>query len=77
VYKGKYILHGMGHFTNVLEHGMGHDKSPEEAAKFMYNFKCDHGGPFFLHDDATEVPFPIADANGVQTEELTISPSSS
>jgi len=72
IYKGKYILHGLGHFTNVLDHGMGKDKAPEEAAKFMYNFKCDHGGPFFLNADATEVPFPISDENGVPIENLSM-----
>ena len=33
IYKGKYILHGMGHFTKVLEHGMGNDMAPADAAK--------------------------------------------
>ena len=72
IYKGKVILHGMGHFTNVLEHGMGNDKPPEEAAKFLYNFKTQHGGPFYLNMDASEVPFMAPDENGVLMEELTM-----
>lgn len=72
VYKDKYIFHGMGHFADVLEHGMGNDKTAEEAAKFMYGFKQDHGGPFFLNEDATEVPFPLVDANGLQLANYTM-----
>ena len=51
---------------------MGNDKTPEEAAKFMYGFKQDHGGPFFLNEDGSEIPFPLVDANGLQLANYTM-----
>lgn len=72
VYKGKYILHGMGHFLKVLDHGMGKDMSPEDAIKFMDNFAADHGGPFCFGPDGSMIEFPPRDEHGVELSDMTM-----